>query len=206
MNPKLVTAPSIEPVTLAEAKEHLKIDHGDEDTYITNLITAARRYCEKYTRLALIEQTWAWTLDRWPAGKDTCDQNLAPALRGGDKRFIDFPITPLLSITSITTYDDLDNATIWAASNYYTSSAQGRIYRRTGTSWPAVGRVGDGIEIVFKAGFGSLASDVPAPLRQGLLQLIAHLYEHRVAAEETSSFSVPFSVTESFNLYKRIGL
>ncbi|MCH8347366.1 MAG: phage head-tail connector protein [Proteobacteria bacterium] len=206
MNPTLVTAPSVEPVTLAEAKEHLKIDHADEDTYITNLITAARRFCEKYTRLALIEQTWKWTFDHWPGIMDVCDETLPLTLRGGDVRFVEVPVTPLISVTSITTYDDQDTATVWAASNYYTSSPQGRIYRRTGASWPSSGRAGDGIEFVFKAGFGTAASDVPTPLRQGLLQLIAHLYENRVAAGDTSSFSVPFSVTENFNLYKRISL
>jgi len=108
MNPILITAPLIEPVTLAEAKVHLKIDHADEDTYISSLISSARRFCEKYTRGALIEQTWKWTLDRWPGSQDGCNTDLPPSLQSGEGRFIEIPVTPLISVTSITTYDDED--------------------------------------------------------------------------------------------------
>lgn len=54
---------SAEPVTLAEAKLHLKIDHSDEDELITALITAAREFCEDYARISIPLQVWRLKLN-----------------------------------------------------------------------------------------------------------------------------------------------
>ncbi len=206
MNPTLMTAPAIEPLTLAEAKEHLKIDHADEDNYITGLISAARRFSEGYTRLALIEQTYKWTLDRWPGYGGANDES-HPLFSGYQKnRFIEVPIGPMLSVSSITTFDDADVGTVWNAENYYVSAPQNRIYRRTGVTWPIPGRAGGGIEILYKAGFGSLASDIPQSLRQVLLQLVAHLYSNREPLTETAALNVPFTIREHLNLFRRVSL
>ena len=207
MNPALVTAPAVEPLTLVEAKEHLKIDHTDEDTYISSLIASARVFCERYTKLALDEQTLKWTLQSWLGDNEPASYGLEsiPALRSGEK-FIEVPVGPLSSVTSITTYDDDDNATVWNAANYYVASAHNRIYRRVGITWPKPGRAAEGIEIIYKAGFGANASDVPKSIRQGLLQLIAHLYEHRENVTDVPLSLVPFSVTQSFDLYRKFSL
>ena len=50
---------------------------------------------------------------------------------------------------------------------------------RTGVIWPQPGKAANGVEIDFTAGYGALATDVPAPLREALLLLIAHWYENR---------------------------
>jgi len=50
---------------------------------------------------------------------------------------------------------------------------------RTGVIWPQPGKAANGIEIDFTAGYGAAASDVPAPLRQAVLLLVAHWYENR---------------------------
>jgi uncharacterized phage protein (possible DNA packaging) len=44
----------MEPVTVAEAKQHLRVEHDDEDALITNLITAAREYCEDFQNVKLV--------------------------------------------------------------------------------------------------------------------------------------------------------
>lgn len=206
MNPTLISGPTVEPLTLAEAKEHLKIDHADEDNYITSLISASRKFAEDYTRLRLIEQTLMWTLDRWPGYGGSIGES-HPLVVGYQKnRFIEVPRGPLISVTSITTYDDADVGTEWDAENYYVSSPQNRIYRRTGVAWPSAGRTGGGIEILYKAGFGTLANDIPKSLRQALLQMVSHLYIHREPVTEGTVLNVPFTVREQLNLFRKISL
>src|SRR5690606_13517289 len=62
----LLTAPAVEPLTLAEAKAWLRVEHDDEDDLIATLITAARAQVEAVTRRALITQHWRLVLDTWP--------------------------------------------------------------------------------------------------------------------------------------------
>ena len=64
----LTSAPAVEPVTVAEAKAHLRIDHDSEDALIAGLIVTARLHIEASLGLALITQSWSYRLDSWPAG------------------------------------------------------------------------------------------------------------------------------------------
>lgn len=63
MNMTLLTEPTAEPVTLAEAKAHLAIDFTDHDIMILSMIVAARRHVEEYTRRAIVRQKWRIYLD-----------------------------------------------------------------------------------------------------------------------------------------------
>lgn len=67
MQPILVTGPTLEPVELAEAKAHCKIEHDAEDALVSAWITAAREYFEERTGLTLHETTWELRLDDWPS-------------------------------------------------------------------------------------------------------------------------------------------
>src|SRR5215469_16680870 len=66
----LVTPPAVEPVLLADAKGQARIDTTDDDTLVTNLITGARQWAERYTGRAFITQTWQMALDLWPGIDD----------------------------------------------------------------------------------------------------------------------------------------
>lgn len=159
----LVTPPETEPVSLAETKQHARIDEDTDNNLVASLIVAARQLAETFTRRAFITQTWKMNLDAWPGGE------------------VELPKAPLQSVTSVTTYDDADVATVFAASGYYvdTDTKPGRIVLRDSSTWPDVERVGNGIAIVYKAGYGDQPSDVPAAIRLAILQTIAHLYQHR---------------------------
>jgi hypothetical protein len=80
LSTKLVTPPVIEPVTLAQAKQHLRVDFPEDDTLISMYITAARQYCEKATGRAFYNQTWLRTLDFFPLYGD-CNGTRTPAER-----------------------------------------------------------------------------------------------------------------------------
>ena len=66
MGLSLATAPASEPLSVADAKDHLKVTISTDDTLIGDYITAARQYAEGVTRRAFVEQTWDYTLDRFP--------------------------------------------------------------------------------------------------------------------------------------------
>ena len=63
---KRLSNPSSEPISLAEAKRHLRIDNTDDDDYITSLIEVARRAAEDRMERTLITTTWKLTLDEFP--------------------------------------------------------------------------------------------------------------------------------------------
>ncbi len=161
---KLVTAPTTEPLTMTEAKTHLRVDYTDDDGLIANLITVTRGAVETVTRRALITQTWDWTLDAFPAGRDLI-----------------VPLPPLQSVTSIT-YVDIDgNSSTVSASDYYvdTVSEPGRIRLKSGTSWPSVTlREANGVTVRFVAGYGGINA-VPARIRHAMLLMMGHLFENR---------------------------
>lgn len=162
----LVTAPAAEPITTAEAKEQVRQDGTDEDTYIDTLIVAARRWVERTSGRALINQTWDYSLDRFP-----------------QSAFIEIPKFPLSSVTSITYYDDdLSTSTVFASSKYQVDTARtpGRIALKDGETWPVDSlRLSSGVVIRFVAGYGAAGSSVPEDLRHVIKLLVAQMYTHR---------------------------
>ena len=64
------TLPSSEPITLADAKLHLKVETTADDSLIQSLITSCREEAEEYTGLILISQVWALYLNQFPSNKD----------------------------------------------------------------------------------------------------------------------------------------
>jgi len=161
----LVTAPTVEPVTTAEAKLHLRVDIDADDALIAALIQAAREQVEAVTDRALITQTWAWHADAFPQ-TDT----------------LELLLPPLQSVTSITYTDADGDVHTFASSNYQvdTASAPGRIVLVSGASWPAdTLRAANGVTVTFVAGYGDAGSAVPASLRAAMKLLVGHWYEHR---------------------------
>ena len=90
------------------------------------------------------------------------------------------PFSPLVSVTHVKTFDDSDNATTMASSRYFvdTASDYGRVVLRTGETWDDMLRVANAIEITYVAGYGSVATSVPAGIRQGIIVLASHFFEN----------------------------
>lgn len=179
---KLVTPPTEEPVTLAEAKAHLRVDGADEDSLIGCLITASRQWCEGYQNRAYVTQTWDLVLDEWPSEP--------PVDR------IRIPLPPLQSVASVK-YTDADGVqATMPASDYLVdvASQPGRLVLAYGKSWPTETlRPAAAIEIRFTAGYGAAAA-VPETVRQAIKLLVGHLYEHREAASVDEIREAPFAV------------
>lgn len=181
----LKTAPGAEPVSLAEAKDHLRTVSGnDEDALILGLIKTAREQVEQYTGRKLISQVWQLKTDR---------------LSGEVEVLPD--VTEIVSVT----YRDGDNVEQTLADTVYVLRQRGLfsvLGLQYGQQWPAVLRHPDSVTIEFKVGYGG-AEAVPQPIKHAMLLLISHLYEFReVAISGTIMTQVPMSYEYLLNSYR----
>jgi len=162
---KVTTAPTTEPVTADEVKTFGRIDGDDEDTMIEGMIKAVREATEGYLGRSLITQTITLKMDFWPSN------------------VIKLPRPPLISITGIYTVDEDDADTEYDSDNYYIDSNMepGRLIIKQGISNPTnTDRDFGGFKIVYTAGYGDDASDVPEVIRQGIMIWVVDFYENRV--------------------------
>ena len=175
MSTALITAPALEPVSLAAAKAHLRLDTDDDDALLNAAITAARVHVEASTRRVLVEQGWRVYLDAWPK-----------------KRIVRVPVAPLISVDSVTVFDPAGDPIVVDPGDYEVDAvtAPGRLF--LSSPLPVlVGRAVNGIEIDVTAGYGPTGIDVPAPLRQAIMMLVAHWFEHRGAVGHDLAGHVP---------------
>ena len=175
-----VTAPTVEPVLLEEAKNHLRVDIQEDDPLIDAYIQAARQWCEAFTRKAFITQTWDVYFDAWPDG-----------------RAIWFPKPPLQSVTSVKYTDEDGIKSTLSSSDYIVSTGTpGLATLKASADWPSdTLQAADGVVVRFVAGFGDAAENVPEQVRQSIRLLLGHMYENReTVVVGTISTSLPFAV------------
>ena len=175
----LATQPAFEPITPAELVSQSRIgsiEEGEEATYITSLITAARVRTENLCG-PIITQAWDGYLDAWPSG---------------DIITIDKPRVTAITTVKYTILDASEASTL-SATTYLTDyvSRYARLRLKWNQSWPT-----DSLEILnpivirFSTGWASV-SVVPATLKQAILFLAAHWYENREAVTDTPLVDVP---------------
>lgn len=172
MFPVLTSPPTIEPISLTDAKAHLRVETIAEDLLIAGLIATSRMRLERHLGLALIAQGWSIFLDAWP------DPSVP----------LELPVAPLMSLVAVRFYDASDAVTTLPLAEFQLDrvSRPVRLVRRIHAPLPADRRRLASVEIAVTAGYGTTPADVPAPLRQALLQLIAHAFEHRDLSIDTA--------------------
>jgi len=161
----IVTAPTIEPVTLNQAKAHLRVTGNDDNDYIESLIQMAREVTEDLTGRAIITQTWKAFYSDWPSDD-----------------FFKLPLPKLQSVTHVKYKGTTGTQTTWASAEYIvdTDREPGRVSLDYNESWPSATLYPNlPIEIQFICGYGATAEDVPAALKQAMLLLINHFYQAR---------------------------
>lgn len=161
------TATGEEPVSLTEAKAHLRVDISTDDTLIQSLIVAAREYCEGFQNRTYISTSKELWLDAFPS-----------------KDFIEIPLPPLASISSVKYYDTSNVEATMSSGDYFvdTKSEPGRVCLGYGKSWPSTTlRSYNGVCITFVAGYGATAASTPQKVKQAMLLLIGDYYSTREA-------------------------
>jgi uncharacterized phiE125 gp8 family phage protein len=178
---KIYAAPAVEPVSLAEAKLHCKIDGSEEDASMNIWITTARETVEGIARRALISQTWDMFLDEFPEGDE-----------------LKIPFPPLQSTGLTVQYTNQDNViATFNSVNYAVDiySEPGRIKLVYGSAWPGDTLYAlNGVHVRFTAGFGAAAA-VPLKYKQAILLLVGHWYANREQVAGNVNLSeIPFGV------------
>lgn len=171
---KIITAATTEPITLAEARSHLRIEafgsplaHPD-DAQIAMMITSAREWCEQYTSRAFAVQTIEMAMDIFPDA-------------------IELPLVPTNSITSVT-YSDTANATQTLSNTVYLLddySKPNKLALTLNSVWPSTSEVTNNIKVRMVVGNTSVT--IPSPIKSAILLLIGSLYENRQEDLQSSS-------------------
>lgn len=182
---QLITPPAAEPVSLAEAKLHLRVDFDEDDALIQALISAARQAAEMLTQRQLVTARWRMVLDSFPG----CGLMGVPA----GKTFtlpghaILIPKSPLQSVVEIRYLDMAGVSQVMPSAHYTVDKAcePARITPVFGQIWPvALPQIG-AVSVTFDAGYGS-AADVPEGLKSWIKLRLGSLYAHR---EEVASMA-----------------
>jgi len=176
INYELKTAPTSEPITLAQAKNHLKVDVTTDDDLISGLIQSVRKKVESYTGRALIAQTWYGYADK---------------VQG----VIELTKCPVISVSSIKYTDTDGNEQTWPSTEYETdlSSTPARIIEADGYSYPTVQSGLKKWKIEFVTGYGQ-PDDVPEDIKSAMYLLFGHLYEHRESVLPVQMSELPMGV------------
>ena len=158
--------PTLEPLTLAEIRDHCRIDGESEDAILAAFLVSARRHLEEIAGVAFLTQTLIRTMDRFPSS---------------DVLYL--PRPPLQSVTSISYLDADGVAQTFAAANYTvdTLSEPGRIGLVPGSSWPTTRQQIAAVSITYVAGWTQRAA-VPEDLRLALRLLVGEYFENRESA------------------------
>lgn len=184
-----VTPAGVEPVSVAEAKAHVRFTASAQDTYIGTLIGTARSHVESVTGRALVTRTL---------------ELRRPDFDPPDDRGIPLPRPPLVAVSTVK-YLDADSVeqTIDAASYQIDRADTGSFLRII----DAPGSLKDDPEAVrirYTAGYGSNAADVEAPLRHAILLLVGHWWASREPVGDRGT-ALPFAVDALLGPYKTTG-
>lgn len=205
-----LTEPIVDPITLAQAKAHLRIDSSAEDALITSLITTSSRWAEDYC-----DRTWTHT--QWKLSVDSFYGNVGSPVQFGLKSDgnniagrqsvvpnldLELPRPPLgfagtaTAITITFTPTDAGSTTTLDASEFRVDrlSTPGVVRPLYGQSWPGHLLDFNSTTVTFFAGYSTDGAGVPSAAKSAILMLVAHLWKNREMTTETALSEVPLGV------------
>ena len=190
MSQFLLVGTAVEPLSLAEARQWLRIDSTHDDDIVSTLIVSARLLVEQTTRRLLIAQQWRILLDDWPIGG-----------------MIEIPLTPVLSIDAFRLRAPSGEATPVNPETYRLRTHQDPAVVELLSVPSAELALRGGIELDVTAGYGAQAIHTPEPLRHAIRLLVAGWYENRGdAAFGQHGAQLPSAVASLLAPFRRMRL
>lgn len=184
-----MTAPAVTPVDLSILKAHLRITHTADDTYLTMLITTATEVVERYLSRKLITRTMRMWMDLPPGAGCPWDywsgivQLPISYATVGAFRWFDLMQVPVAEVTDVRYVREDDTEEVFPVSNYLVDNSDpdmpARIILVRGATWPADLRIAKSLIVNYAVGYGAAGTDVPGPLRHGVLLVAAALWSNR---------------------------
>ncbi len=185
MTLSLVTAPISEPVSLLEAKDHIRVSNSLEDDGISAMISTARQYIEGSYNVIMVDQTW----------------------RSYHNTFNDIvlQLIPLSSVVSVKYIDTLGAEQILSTTVYDVDlvSIKGTVELAYDQSWPSIRNIKNAVTVEFIVGYGE-PKDVPDPLKYAVLLLVGYLYENREHTTEINLTELPLTFSHLMLPYRPI--
>ena len=179
---KTLTQPAVEPVTLAEAKAHCRVDTSTDDAYISSLIKAAREWCEAYCDETFVHTQYRMTLDSFPAE-------------------IEIPRPPMATAGTATavvvTYTLENQSTAVLSTSEYRvdrDATPGVLRTNYNGSWPSHLLDYNAVTVTWWGGRDDDASSLPQRFKSAVLWLVGMWYERRMAADAVNLSESPFGV------------
>lgn len=193
LRPVLVTAPAAAPLTLEEAKTHLRVDGDDEDGLVQGLVDAAIAHLDGPRGLGrcLVNQTWRQDFTCWPSD--------------GTLRL---PFPDVSSIVWVKFYDSDDaQQTVTSADYALLSDALGGYVEFVpGWSAPVLDSRPAPVGVQFVAGFGVDAEAVPADIRTAMLLMVGAWYHNREEIGPAGASLLPLGAQALLAKYRWVGV
>lgn len=209
---QLVTAPANLPVTLAESKAHLVVEHDEHDSLIDIYNAASTGHVDGprgFLGRALIDQTWDLYLDRFPGSHH---DNFRLQRRHHHHRTgqIEIPLPPLIEVIGVFYKDNNGAEQEFDADNYVVDSASepGRVVLTADANWPTTQRAANAVRIRFRAGYVALGSSppvdaVPFAIKAAILLHVGDLYRNRdTQVLGQTVFQLPWAAEQLLRPYR----
>lgn len=194
---RVITAPTIEPITIADVKAQIGIQSDDagSDAIISRRITEARQWAEDYMQRALITRT------------NEIRMNDFPHRCGFGSDAIQLPFPNLLTVVHVK-YIDLNGTEQTVSSADYvvdTYETIGFVRPIYGTAWPYPRSEQNAVRIQYTCGYGATTLTVPALIREALILLVGHWMNFQPQSENGATISrVPYAVRDIFDKYSLV--
>lgn len=185
---ELIDAPATTPITLAEVKAQLRVEHTDDDDILNRLINVAVAFTDVKGALgqAMISQKWGQWIESTPPQK------------------VKLILSPFIALTAVNYYDTdgvlqtdtLSNYQVFGTSTYVT------VEPKDGFSWPTTQSRPDAIRLDYTIGYGETTADVPETLRHALMLIVGHWYDNREQSSFDELSNIPFGFEALLNMHR----